>query len=135
LHRWIEYPALGTPFGDTLFDRPRAATTVWTPAVELTENDGELRLTVELPGLHKEDVDLSLDDCILTVRGVKRFEREGERGHLRLWERAYGSFERSFQIPGDVEPSEIEARFDNGVLEVRVPKPTGPSAGHSIAIQ
>jgi HSP20 family protein len=122
LHRWIEYPALGTPFGDRLWDRPRADPIGWTPAVELIENEREFLFTVELPGARKEDVNVSVDDGTLSIRGEKRFESERERGRVRVWERAYGSFERSFVLPPHVDESAILARFERGVLEVHVPK-------------
>ncbi|MDQ6718714.1 MAG: Hsp20/alpha crystallin family protein [Gemmatimonadota bacterium] len=99
----------------------------WTPAVDIKENDSELRVEMELAGLSSEQVEITAENGVLTVRGEKkagRKEEDGERYHLI--ERTYGSFSRTFQLPQGVDESKIGAEFDNGILAVRVPKTALP---------
>ena len=99
-------------------------TGTWAPAVSVEETQNELILTAELPGMRPEDVELQVENNILTLRGEKRETRderdEGRRFHL--WERSYGAFQRSFTLPRTVNGDEIRAEFDNGLLRVRMPK-------------
>ena len=95
-----------------------------TPSADVTESKDEIRVMVELPGMRPEDVDVSLENNILTISGEKKEERQEEdrdnRWHLS--ERRYGSFTRSFVLPRDVEQDRIQASFENGVLSVTLPK-------------
>ena len=107
------------------FDGDLAAETIgWSPATEIAETPTELSLTAELPGMEKKDVDISVEDGVLTLRGEKTQERtEGkDKKEYYLWERSYGAFERSFTLPRTVDPSKISAEFDKGVLKVKMPK-------------
>jgi HSP20 family protein len=96
----------------------------WFPPVEVTESEGELRLTAELPGLDRADVKIELDGDVLTLRGEKREERKeedtGKRYHLE--ERRYGAFYRAFTLPPAVDAEKISAEFDRGVLTLHLPK-------------
>jgi HSP20 family protein len=96
------------------------------PAVEIAESDTEFTCTAELPGLTEKNVEVSFADGELRIKGEKKEEKEsktnGKRYHIL--ERSYGSFERSFTFPGDVDPAKIVAEFKNGVLTVRLPKTT-----------
>ncbi|HEX6941005.1 MAG TPA: Hsp20/alpha crystallin family protein [Longimicrobiales bacterium] len=92
------------------------------PPVDITERDDALVLTAELPGMRREDVDVELENNVLTIRGEKKEEREEKRGERFLYERRYGSFSRSFTLPRAVDPDRISARFSNGVLTVTMPK-------------
>ena len=114
LRRWA--------FGE--FVPPTALTEVlgWTPAVELAETDDKLVLTAELPGMKRDDVQVTLDDSVLTIRGEKKEEREEKEKRYHLWERRYGTFERSFTLPRSVDPKGIKARFEDGVLKIEMPK-------------
>lgn len=90
------------------------------PSLELAETDGEIRVIAELPGLDEKDVELVVDDGILTLRGEKRSEVEDkDRGYS---ERSYGRFERRISLPRGVEPDRAAAVFRNGVLTVTLPK-------------
>ncbi len=100
--------------------RPQAQATGWTPAVDVFSRDGDLVIKAELPGVKPEDVDISLQDNVLTISGERKDEREEERGGYHLRERSYGSFRRSMALPEGVDESKIHARFENGVLEVTV---------------
>jgi HSP20 family protein len=95
----------------------------WIPAMDLVETDEQFVLRADLPGLSEADVDLSLEQNVLTLSGERTAEHEehGE-GFYRL-ERAAGTFSRSLTLPEGVDGDAITARFDKGVLEVRIPKP------------
>ena len=99
----------------------------WTPAVDVQENQNELRLDVELPGLNPNDVEITADNGVLTIRGEKQFERkEGDESRYHVVERSYGSFLRSFQLPQGLDESRIEASCDNGILSIHIPKSALP---------
>lgn len=101
--------------------------TGWTPAADIKENDGELRVEMELPGLSPEQVEITAENGVLTIRGEKKTERkEGEEDRFHMIERSYGSFSRTFQLPQGVDESKIVAEFENGVLAIRVPKAALP---------
>lgn len=93
-----------------------------SPAIDVTENDKEIRLTAELPGLAEEDVDLTIREGRLSLRGEKKIERDEDKDDVHITERRYGSFHRNLPIPARVDASEIEAKFDKGVLVVKMPK-------------
>ena len=90
------------------------------PNVEVAETDKEIRVTVELPGLEEKDVEVTLDDDVLTLRGEKRSEAE-DKGR-QFSERYYGHFERRISLGTEVDEERIEARFKNGVLTITMPK-------------
>jgi HSP20 family protein len=99
-----------------------SVSSAWTPTVDIREDPDHVTITMDLPGVKPEDVKISLENQVLTVRGEKQQveEKKDERWHR--YERSYGSFERSFTLPSTVEPERIEATTDNGVLTVRIPK-------------
>ena len=100
-----------------------AARRRWVPAIDLVEEDEHLVLRADLPGLSEEDVNVEVKDGVLTVSGERRAEEKTEeKGYHRI-ERSYGSFSRSLSIPEGIDPEQVSAEFDNGVLEVRIPKP------------
>ncbi|HMA22214.1 MAG TPA: Hsp20/alpha crystallin family protein [Gemmatimonadaceae bacterium] len=102
--------------------------TAWNPAVDVRESDKELNIEVELPGINPDDVELTAENGVLTIRGEKRGERkEGEEDNrYHLVERSYGGFMRSFQLPQGLDESKIEADFNNGILSVHIPKAALP---------
>ena len=104
------------------------AMTAWSPAVDVKESDKELRLEIELPGIKPEEVELTAENGVLTVRGEKRGERkEGdEESRYHLVERSYGSFMRSFQLPKGLDESKIQADYNDGILTVHIPKAALP---------
>ncbi|GJE33452.1 Hsp20/alpha crystallin family protein [Methylobacterium oxalidis] len=103
------------------------------PSVELVETERGLRVSVELPGLDEKDVELTIDDGVLTLRGEKRAETtDTQRGYS---ERSYGRFERVLALPFAVEEDKVEATFRNGVLSVTLPRSAkAPERGRRIAI-
>ena len=94
----------------------------WLPSVDVHELEHQITLRAELPGLAEEDVDLTVDKGRLTIQGEKRLEKEDTDGDYRRIESSYGSFYRSFPLPDSIDQNKIEARFDNGVLNVILPK-------------
>lgn len=113
-------------FEDTFVQGDSSST--WVPAVDIRETNSEVRLDVEVPGMHPEDVEVTAENGVLTVRGEKRTERkEGEeQSRYHLVERAYGSFFRSFQLPQGIDESKIEASCDNRILSIHIPKAALP---------
>ena len=92
----------------------------WAPAVDATTKDGDLIIRAELPGVKPEDVDITLHDNLLTISGERKAEQEEERGGYHIRERRYGSFSRSFSLPQGTDESKVRARFEGGVLEVKI---------------
>jgi HSP20 family protein len=110
----------------TFFDTPAgdgATARRWIPAMDLVEEGEHYVLRADLPGLAEDDVNIELDDRVLTISGERRSESEQRSdGYYRV-ERASGSFSRSLTLPEGIDPDAIEAGFEKGVLEVRIPKP------------
>lgn len=98
------------------------ANSEWMPAVDIEEDDNGYKFFVELPGLEKDDVKISLHDDILTIKGEKKFEKKDESKNYHCYERRYGTFERAFRLNSDVIIDKIDATFKNGVLQVELPK-------------
>lgn len=94
----------------------------WTPAVDIFDTDEAIVLKAELPGLAVEDIDIEIDDNVLTLKGERRFQETVDEGRFYRLERAYGHFQRSVTLPQGVKADQISADFDTGVLTVRVPK-------------
>lgn len=114
---------------DRVFDRffnPSATRglAVWAPAVDVRETNDELHVTAELPGLRPEDVNVTVENGVLTISGEKKQEvQEGkEEGDYYLLERRYGRFERSFTLPRSVTAEKVKARFESGILTVSLPR-------------
>ena len=95
----------------------------WIPAMDLVETENDFVLKADLPGLGDGDVKIEVEDNVLTISGERKSEREERKdGYYRV-ERASGSFRRSLTLPEGVDPESVEANFERGVLEVRIPKP------------
>jgi HSP20 family protein len=114
----------------TFFDTPAPTGTGtgnalrrWIPPMDLVETDEDFVLRADLPGLSENDVNIELEDHVLTISGERKAEHEERKeGYYRV-ERAFGSFARSLTLPEGVDPEQVRASFDRGVLEVRIPKP------------
>lgn len=94
----------------------------WLPPVDVLEDKDAVRIAVELPGVRADDVKISLENDVLTIRGEKRQTAEENTEHVHRYERSYGVFERSFTVPSTVDADHIQASYDLGVLTVRLPK-------------
>ena len=92
----------------------------WAPAVDVLTKDDDLVIRAELPGLKQEDVDITLQNGVLTISGEHKADQEEERGGYHVRERRYGSFRRSMTLPEGTDESKVDARFEDGVLEVTV---------------
>ena len=108
---------------DAFFGADRDQSRRWVPPVDLVEAEDHFLLKADLPGLTESDVSIEVQDGTLTISGERLAEHESqERGWYRI-ERSFGSFSRSLTLPDGVDPDAISARFENGVLEVSIPKP------------
>ena len=94
----------------------------WAPSVDIKETPDSLTLTAELPGLTKSDVQITIENQVLTISGERKFEKETKGETFHRIERAYGSFLRSFTLPANVQADKVDASFANGLLTVTLPK-------------
>ena len=93
------------------------------PSIEITETDKAVEVTAEMPGLERKDVEISIEDDTLTIRGEKKIEESQKDKNVQLSERSYGVFLRVLQLPPGIDPSGIQATMANGVLKLTIPKP------------
>ncbi len=101
------------------FERRMAA---FSPKVDVTENDKEIMISAELPGMDEKDIDVSLQNDMLTIKGEKKEEKEDKGKDYYRMERSYGSFSRTIPLPVEVETDKVDAKFKKGVLTVTLPK-------------
>jgi HSP20 family protein len=94
----------------------------WNPSVDIYENKDHIVLEAELPGMRREDFDLSIENNVITLRGERRFEKKDDSDNYHRVERSYGSFTRSFTLPQTVTAEGATAEYRNGVLRVTLPK-------------
>ena len=94
----------------------------WAPTVDIEENRDNFTIKAELPGVKKEDVSVSLEDSVLTIRGQKKYEKEEKDKKHHLVECSYGSFVRSFTLPANIKSDKIDANYKDGILSLTVPK-------------
>jgi HSP20 family protein len=104
---------------------PREAFAGFWPQVDVTETDKEVKVCAEIPGVDAKDIDVSVENGMLTIKGEKKYEQEEkEKGQYRM-ERSYGSFERAISLPTEVDESKAKAEFKRGVLRLTLPKRPG----------
>jgi HSP20 family protein len=111
-----------TPFRD--WPSPFRVTGVAMPRMDVSEGKKSFDITVELPGVEEKDLEVTLTDDLLSVKGEKRTERDEKEKDYHLTERSYGSFQRSFHLPPDVDVGKVKAEFVKGVLSITIPKST-----------
>jgi len=92
------------------------------PKMDISESDKEFKITAELPGMDEKDIDVSVSNDVLTLKGEKKAEKEEKKANYYRMERSYGTFHRSIPLPAEVEKDQIEAKFKKGVLTVVLPK-------------
>lgn len=119
--RWSFLPEIDYLFDD-LVGRTSAGWTSWNPTADLFENDEAYVLEMELPGFSREDIELTVERNVLTVTGQRSVQEESEDVTFHLRERGTTRFSRSFALPRSMDGDAVEARFDNGVLTVTLPK-------------
>jgi len=113
----------GTLFNDSIGSLAKAAQAgAWNPAVDIVESTDAYTLTADLPGLTKGDINLTLEDGVLTLTGERKSEHSESKEFGHRYERAYGKFSRSFELGSGVEKGKIKAEFKNGLLKVELPK-------------
>lgn len=105
------------------------------PNIDVSETEKEVRICVEMPGVAEEDVDVTLNEGILTIRGQKKTERKEERENYYFTERSFGTFQRSIRLPYATKPENAQAEFTNGVLTITLPKEEIQEQSHRIQIQ
>lgn len=110
---WSDLPFGGWE-GDVGYD--------WSPKVDLSETEKEITVKAELPGLKREDIDISLDESNLIIKGEKKNEKEETGRHFHRVERTYGSFFRTLPLPATVEQDKVEATYTDGILTITLPK-------------
>jgi len=119
------FPTVGLSlFEDTLNRFLSEAPTArpWSPAVDIAEDENELTLTADVPGVKMDDIDIKIEDRTLSLSGKREFEKKQDKGGYHRIERSYGSFQRVFTLPDTVDVEKVAAQFDNGVLKVTLPK-------------
>ena len=105
-------------------DGPRGEITAaaWAPAVDIKEEDGAYLVHADVPGVDPKDIELNMENSVLTLRGERRLESAKDEGNYRRIERVTGTFYRRFTLPDTADAEQISAKYTNGVLEVRIPK-------------
>ena len=116
------FPLMPRPLSRPL-RRTALAPTTWMPSVDVYQQDGNLMVKAELPGVKKEDIEITLDQGDLVIRGERRAEHEVKEEQYYRMERSYGSFYRRIPLPSGVKADQITATYNDGVLEVRIPTP------------
>jgi HSP20 family protein len=109
-------------FPGQMSESDEPTSTVWSPRMDLMETDDHYRMRVDLPGISKDDVSVTVEDNRLTVRGERRDESRTEKENVVRMERTFGTFYRSLRLPKSVNESKIKATFTDGVLSVEIPK-------------
>ncbi|UCD85006.1 MAG: Hsp20/alpha crystallin family protein [Deltaproteobacteria bacterium] len=95
---------------------------IWSPPVDIYETGDNIIMKAELPGISKNDINLEVKDNTLTLKGERKFEKEVKEENYHRIERSYGTFQRSFALPTNIERDKVEAKFQDGILEVTLPK-------------
>ncbi len=113
---------LDEAFGLSQLEPNGTLTSSWIPATDVFEDKDSVKIVVEVPGVRPEDVKISLENNILTIRGEKKQEAEEKNERVHRYERSYGVFERSFALPTTVDPDKVEARYQDGILAITIPK-------------
>ena len=109
---------------------------VMTPTLDVKENEKEIVVKADLPGMDEKDINLTIHNGVLSLRGEKKSEHTDERENYHVMERSYGSFQRSIRLPDTIDEDKAEARFDKGVLTITLPKrPETVSAQKKIEIK
>ena len=129
-----EIDRLFEDFARDAYDWPSYPTRELTPRTDVVESDKAIEITAELPGLEEKDVEVTFVDGVLTVSGEKKAEKEEKDKNYRLFERSYGSFSRSLELPNGVDVDAITASISNGLLKVTVPKPA-PAEAKKVTIK
>jgi len=109
--------------GKNLLDESNSvATCDWTPAVDIKELDNEFVISADIPGVDPKNIEIHMEDGVLTIKGERHAEKDDEKDGYKRVERSYGSFYRRFSLPDSADAEKINAKSHNGVLELTIPK-------------
>ena len=129
LIRWEPFRGISTLqdqvnrlFDNTFLGRSESSLASWAPAVDVHETENELVVTADIPGMNEKDLDVRVENNMLTISGERKTETNVKDDNYLRVERSYGSFSRSFSLPNTVNPEAIAAEYKNGVLTVKLPK-------------
>jgi HSP20 family protein len=114
---------------------PGGGQMVATPRMDVRETDQEICIETDLPGVSDRDIEVHLEDDVLTIRGERRAEQREEGGNYHVMERSMGAFQRSMRLPFHVDPLQVKATFENGVLAVHLPKSPQQSRSRRIEVE
>ena len=117
-----EMDRLGDSFFDERLTRTGEEAREWLPSVDVAETEKDIVVRAEIPGIDPKDIDISLANDVLTIKGEKKQEKEEKEENYHLVERSYGAFTRSVRLPGEVRNDRISASYKDGILKVTLPK-------------
>lgn len=120
--------------GDPQGGRDSGAT-VLAPRINVSETDSEIRVSAELPGITENDIQVELNDDLLIIRGEKKLDRKDEKENFHVVEHSYGAFQRAVQLPIPVNPADVQAHFEDGVLRITLRKTAQQERFHRIQVQ
>ena len=123
------------PFGLRLFDDRFEALAKFSPTIDVSETEKEIRVVAELPGMEVEDIEIELHDDYLTIQGEKKSEKEEKSERFHRSERSYGSFHRTISLPTEINSEKVDAKFKNGVLNITLPKTSTGKSSKRIEIK
>jgi HSP20 family protein len=109
--------------------------TIVNTRLNVSETQTEIRIRAELPGVTQDDVEVTLDDDVLTIRGEKRFEQKDEKENFHFVECSYGTFQRALRLPYPIDPEQVQATFEHGVLTITLPKTGRQERSRKIQVQ
>ena len=120
---------------DRLFDvffspQPHIMEDLWRPSIDIEENNGNLMVKAELPGMDKKDIKVVVKDDMLTISGERKRENETKEKTFHRIERSYGQFRRMIRLPAEVDPDKVKATYKDGILNVTLPKPESMKPKH-----
>ncbi len=120
---WRDFDRVFDELWNGVGSTARNGVAAWAPRIDFTETEAELRIAAELPGLEEKDIQVSLEDGVLTIRGERNSETKDEDGkEVRHVESFYGKYERSLRLPSEVDGDAVKATYRNGILTVTLPK-------------
>jgi len=122
-------------FGEFAFGGRTGEGSAWVPAVEVSEREGNLVVHADLPGVKPEEVKLQITNDALVLEGERKWENQENRGGVHRTESRYGQFYRSVPLPEGINPDQVRAKFENGMLEVKMPLPPQQSGARQIQIE
>lgn len=125
LHNEVERAFSDFPFGwkrrKDWLEKPEEGK-IWVPAVDIYEDEEQVVLKAEIPGIEEKNIDIKLEGNVLTMKGERKFEHEEKKKNWTRIERAYGTFQRSFSLPEYVDTEKVSAEYKNGILSIFLPK-------------